>query len=697
MKKYVAFFVLLLLFGVFSVYATNPQINVTMREYVTRNVTYGPNSLALVAIENQTIFNITGVINITNVNQNYTLDDIWVYVGNVSNITSFIWNSSSRNSTIYGADDPNYCIEGTNICYNNTQLSASEFNNSLYHQNSIWIHVPELKPNQSSVWDYQLNNTEIVNSSLDMNTNYSNNKALTGTSFGVTQSLENVFFFHKPYADSCVYKINITLHTLNYSWVNSKGQTVNYTFYFNTSYYSLQNGNFSVDNSSNRTWYWYTNDTFCFPLGSTSNLTYKILVPETVPISDYYIFETEYLKYESHGLLSGAHVLDVKAVSEANKINLSKQIAKEQSVSVPGGNVTWNVTGSFSTPTDILFNLTKVTVWVAVRNDTTGPNINEISKDTVNSNITLERNYTWQGVRYYNASGSVVLNTSYKLNTSNALINSTNPWIMAKDPWLFNYTIPEYGSPVVFIKPFYTIYNDNGQNISYSNYSEGKGQIQVYYRVFNSTDQYNLQIYVVVGYFLRIMKNITLVNGTNDTYRIVIKVHNAGNQYTPIGLPIMVYDFVPTQFTVLTNLSDVGNSSIYMQSEMYNLSYFNRSVTGQYNGSVEVFKLTPNSSTSGALAPGQEDVNWTDPDDSFWVNYTIKGYGQYNIRDVYITGLDPMAIEGAGESARSIITDSVMLLKYNELPFAVVIVALFLGMFIFYGLVGSNKRGNRRI
>ncbi|MEM1988993.1 MAG: hypothetical protein QXS41_04105 [Candidatus Woesearchaeota archaeon] len=662
-------------FSIIGIFATEPQINITLYEYVTSNITFDPFEYCHIAetplpeCENRTTYSIRGYLEIENVNPNVTYNDLWVVIGNISNIKQYTRNDSSsyRLSWMYGNGTDE--VEALGVYYDKNSKTDTVF--TLSGQEYVVIHIPEIKPNEKVRWDYVVDENAVNKPPLNISTNYSHLKIITGGELTVNQFISNVFDYVKAYQDECIYDLNLTLKTRNGTWGSGSGTQYDFEFTFIDGSESIDDtDNFEIVKINNREWYVsLKNANFCMPLGYMVNISYKVKMPDTLPITDYYQFLDIDSSYRLNSLISSMNVLNIVATSEGNYINITKKITSDPNdlINLLGYNITWNISAGFYTTNNIVYNITKVTLWVSRRSQINESSfLEDIDNDTVTGMIPLIYNMTWEDVCYYrDNSGTIELfcdpNHPNKLNSDNGIIDYTKQWAMVQS-WFFNYSDPGRGSPILFAKVFYTLLNDNYENISKSNYSENVGQVRVFYRTFNESDRYTLQIYIVVDYYLQLIKNITKVSsGDENKYLVEIYVHNNGPSPTPKDRQILIYDFVPNTFNILTDLTEYTNDNIYpmaAKNPQYSVNYYNNDVSGKYNGKVLKFVLNP--PAGGAVFnPGNNDPNWENENATFIVRYEIEGQGEYNFREVYLTGLDPMLIEGAGASIKSLIIEMI--------------------------------------
>jgi hypothetical protein len=315
------------------------------------------------------------------------------------------------------------------------------------------------------------------------------------------------------------------------------------------------------------------------------NITFYVLAPENVPASGTYLWLTETSSYKIYALLSNLTIDEISAIGDID-ISESKEII-QPATNVNDTNVTWEVRGNLSVPYNIAYNITQVSVWVTT-------NLSPISMDTPFGR--LNKTYFPAGLQ-----------------------NETTPWGSETDAlgnFIFNYTDGSNSNsppPIVWIKPYYYLFN-------------GGNQVMVYNVTQNGTDTYMSYIYVVNGYWLQVDKNITSV--ASDIYEISIYVENIGNAWTPEDLAVTVYDFVPAEFIPPYDYTPAANS--------WDSS---ASVTGAgFNGTSYRFVIPNKPPYNASLGPGE-----------FWnVTYRVNGSGEYRVSELYIVGLDPRKVDGAG-------------------------------------------------
>ncbi len=248
-------------------------------------------------------------------------------------------------------------------------------------------------------------------------------------------------------------------------------------------------------------------------------------------------------------------------------------------------NVTWQANADVISPINASYELTKVTLWVT---ETIDPS---------NKTTTL-------------------FGTLQDDQTPGAVVNLTQSW--AANPWDFNFTDGSSSAappPIVWMRPYFNLRNAQGQIINSSLTQSGN-------------DIYMKYIYVINGYWLQIDKNITSVDA--DTYRIDIFVENIGNSWTPQHLVVTAYDYVPSEFAAY-NFSQGAASTGSANGTGFNGTSYQWIVPAKepYNASL------------GPSSESLENRTWN-------MSYYVNGTGDYRTSDLYIVGLDPRQVDGAG-------------------------------------------------
>ena len=577
-------------------YSSQEQIRVDLQEEVDQIVTYNPLSptsgIWADSNENQSVFNITGYITVSNQNPNgKTISDIYVSLDYTENITLPVY-FEGRNGTFVSSDPTS---------------------------GNLVLHIPEIATGENSTWIYTVNTTSI-RSPLNLTTNYSDTKVLAGVNFTLTDTLHNVFD-NVPYQlDTCIFNIvlNQTTTPVDFSGIPQD-------FLFDpTSIAGTDAGNVSYS-LDNKTQIWDTLGGDCLNQGSTIDVSYSVSTPYNIPKTGDFSVSNTSLSYELNQTISHLRVVDITAISEG-ELSFEKKIISPADPILYGSNVTWNVTGYFNTQTNITYNLTQVTLWVSQRNvngSYTDPNTVDVDPISA-ANLTID---------YF----------------PNALVNTSLSW--TSNTWLFNYS--DLPSPIVWMDINFTIQNDGTQLVNRS-------------VTRNGNDIHIKELYLIIGYWLEIEKNVTSLGG--DQYNIKIDVHNKGNQVTPGDAIVTIYDFVPNSF----NLS---SPMIYSTSTWYSTATANNSVVGPFNGTLWQWALIPTNVLNTSFDSGPSfnaNTTWS-------AEFNVTGFGDYDVLDVFVTGLDPQKVDGdAGASVQTTVTEILEKFQGTEALFAVVASVLLL-------------------
>lgn len=444
--------------------------------------------------------------------------------------------------------------------------------------NPFVMHIPELLAGESTLIEYNVSCLSVT-PPLDVETTYANSdhnfnrKVLAGNNWTINQTVINALVIDVP-----INNINITMTAQNVTW-NGTSDNFSLIYLYELGDYANVYGN----ETSDAIWNWVVNAGQLANYGDNTSIVFNMTAPDNIPTSMTYLGLIERLTYEVSYLSSNLSLDSITAVSDL-EFGTEKRIIQPAD-NDNNTNVTWRTNSDVYVPFNISYNLTVVTVWVT-------ESLNMSDKNT--SFGYLEINYT-PGVE----------------------INQTNPWAGA--PWDFNFTDASHNvsarPPIVWIRPFFHILSEGSQIVN-STLTQ------------NGADYYLKYIYVINGYWLQIDKNITSID--QDTYKIDVYVENIGNAWTPAGLVVTVYDFVPSEFT-MWNLSTSWDSNSTLLGTDFNGTSYRWSIPkkGVYNAS---------------LGPRTEDhANRT------WnVTYYVNGTGSYKVSDLYIVGLDPRQVDGAG-------------------------------------------------
>ena len=485
------------------------------------------------------------------------------------------------------------------------------------------IHIPELKFGENSIWQYSVNET-ISRPPLNVSTKYSQSKILAGESITVTDMIINVFDMPSYNSESCIYGIRYNQTTVPVNFSN-----LFYNFSFNKSTLVASDDSAYSNFTSSQNMYWDVRNGECLNFDEKEQINYTISAPFNIPKTSHYNMTNSILSYTLNSTISHLRVDDVIGVSEGIKIKEEKKIVEPSDTINYGSNVTWNATGYLESSTDITYKLNSFTMWVAKREGIAG-DPNTIDNDTI-SNVSL----------------------LYEL-TPNMIVNKTLPFVAPS--WFFNYS--DLPTPILYSKADFTIANDGAQLIN---------------RTFtrNQNEVYIKELYLIMGYWLDIEKNISAAQD-KDTYTIRIDVHNKGNQVTPGNAIVTVYDFVPSEFEVVGSMN-------YQLSSWYDTASGNNTVSGdEYNGTLYQWGIIPMNVQNTSLAQGpdkNENTTWS-------VEFNVTGDGDYDLLDVFITGLDPQKVDGASASKQVFVTEFVNKFRSTEGIFAAIA-----GLMLILGLV----------
>lgn len=418
-----------------------------------------------------------------------------------------------------------------------------------------------------------------VDPPLNIETNYTNaetginRKVLAGHNWTITQNASNQLAIGVP-----INSIDITIRAKNVSW-NTTDEPFELVNLYTVGDWSNVTGN----GTSNETWSWNVNGGTLNP-SAWNYITYDVQAPDNVPTSASYLALEEELSYSIAYLASNLSLTDVTGIADID-FDLNKRIVQPAD-NDNNTNATWEVNANIDVPANFSFNLTKVSLWVTTTLDPSDTNI-------------------------------PVFGPLNDTQLPNAEINQSASW--AATAWRFNYTdASDNGTsrpPIVWIRPYFTIMNAYNQIVN-STITQ------------NGNDYYMKYIYVVNGYWLQIDKNITNIGA--DQYQIDTLVENIGNAWTPNGLVVTVYDFVPAEFAPWDWSNGYDSNS---------------TVTGNgFNGSSYRWSIPLKSPRNASLGPSTETyLNRT------WnVSYKVNGSGDYRVSELYVVGLDPRKVDGAG-------------------------------------------------
>ena len=440
------------------------------------------------------IFNLTSEYELLSIPFSNSTNDS-LDITNVGTVLEMDFNLTSlREDKGYndGHDFARVQISGTTST--TEELSSVSFNITDYERNYAVVFVPQLRPGNQSVFDYNISSIT-VEPPLNISTEYTNpefeTKVLTGETFGIRISAENI----ATVGD--LEDVNITLRAEQVDVTNgSVTETFNFTLHNLSNNISISDDFANVDTSNNRTWYWAVNSG-TITGGNQYNISFDIKAPDTVATSNTYLALTQILGYRIPATASELGVSDVRAQA-AIRFNESKRIVSPQD-SAENRNVTWGSDPNVGTDLNITFTLEKVSLWVTEIRDP-------------NEKVGIDKDYDSLDLDF----------------------NMSNPW--PGDTWYFNFTDgSEAGSPppIIWMKPYWIIKNTGNQIINSS-------------VTVNGTDLYMNYIYVVGGYWLEVDKRV--IDTGDGQYDIFTEVYNRGNGHTPQNMTVTVYDFIPTEF-----------------------------------------------------------------------------------------------------------------------------------------------------
>ena len=637
---------------------SHTRVNITLQETVNHNVTFAEN---FDLEENRTYSLIEGVITVNNPGDE-TINDISIQLINIENLaTDFIYRSGSGREgfqTIFPSEETNYTVQenvttswlalpldldedGINdsVQHNNThlifnltseyELHAIPFSNSTndsldisnpgtvldmdfnltsvrqdtsyneghdfarvqlsgtvnnagtidpsettfeitdYERAYAVLHIPELRPGNQTVFDYEIDGLE-VSPPLNITTEYTNEefetKVLAGETFGIQILAENI----ATVGD--LEDVNITLRAEDVNVSNgTEWEVFNFTLHNLT-----QTGDWAnVDNTSDRTWYWTTNGG-TIAVGDEYNISFDIRAPDTVATSNTYLAMTQLLAYRIPATASELGVSDVRAKA-AIRFNESKRIVSPQD-SEENRNVTWASDPQVGTDLNISFTLERVSLWVTEIRD---PNEKVGLEETYNPNFPFDTNTKWD-----------------------------------TETWYFNFTdgsTADAPPPIIWMKPYWIIQNTGNQIINSS--------ITV-----NGTDLYMNYIYVVGGYWLEVDKQV--IDTGDGQYDIFTEVTNRGNGHTPQNMTVTVYDFIADNFDAYNFNPGPNNQS---------------QVSGEFSGTAYQWDVGLRTNLSTSFSPRGS----ADGLDTWSMNYSVNGTGDFQVSDLYIVGLDPRLVDGA--------------------------------------------------
>ncbi|MDA3854767.1 MAG: hypothetical protein PF569_00810 [Candidatus Woesearchaeota archaeon] len=466
--------------------------------------------------------------------------------------------------------------------------------------------VPDLGPGDNATFSYYVNVSNVV-PPMNFTTSYSDSRIFGGLPLTVSDNVVNNLN-GVSYPNSCIFNINIAQNAMT---ANNSGVLMNFT-YDDTTMTGTDAGN-ATFTADNRTINWNLWAGSCFNSTNATDISYDVKTPAVSVASDY-AFINSTMSYEANFTFSRVNLDSVSSV-----LNLALNFEKFLNNTLTGDNATWRISSEVINPTNISVNLTEVSLWVSVRDGTgtgfTNPGFRD--NDTVTGTDLL------------------------KIYNPNVLLNNTIlPWNNTGSEWYFNYTFSS--SPVVWMDIENNIINDGIQII---NRTVSYGENQIYIK----------EIYLATGYWLQINKNITRLS--DDTYNIYIQVVNLGTSPTPTDQVVQVYNFLPDTFNLTSGF-------VYQTSSWYTTTDANETLSDpDYTGTMFQYGIVPETNpynSSLDLYGGSVHIN-----NSWSVTFNVTGIGEYNFDDLFLTGVDPLNVEGYGSTLALIVESSYESLSAN--------------------------------
>ncbi len=502
------------------------------------------------------------------------------------------------------------------------------------------IEIPELMPGNYSTWSYNVSCLTVappvsidtmyagLNSGLDR-------KVLAGENWTVTQNVTNALSILKN-----ISQLKIEIYSNSIFANASNGSTLrNFTLVqlVNPFRGSTNDADNVTGNATNdRNWNWT-------PGGGTLNTTQEynisfiVKAPDMTPESGIYLALTERLSYVVEYASSNLTITMIRAKGPG-LFRESKKIIQPADDNPNSTNVTWQVDAMFNTSYNISYNLDAVSLWITESlnpgNSTT--RFGELNK-TYNPDTVINITDQW----YTDPSGT--FNTSWKFNFTDGSDDNSPP-------------------PIVWMRPYFELINSYNQILNSSFTQSGN-------------DYYMKYVYVVNGYWLQVDKNVSNIG--EDQYLINITVENIGNAWTPSGLDVTVYDFIPAEFN--------WSLATFTQQPNRNESVF----SGTFNGTAFRWVIPRKVPFNASLGPKTET-----PINRIWTTeYRVNGTGDYRVSELYIVGLDPRKVDGAG-SHEGITVISGFISGTKEMVYLIGLIAL-IGLNVLNFIM--TRRINRRL
>ena len=218
-------------------------------------------------------------------------------------------------------------------------------------------------------------------------------------------------------------------------------------------------------------------------------------------------------------------------------------------------------------------------------------------------------------------------------------IDLDTTWI--GEAWMFNFSDGSNAAnppPIVWMRPFWIIKNTGNQIVNSS-------------FTVNGTDMYLNYIYVVNGYWLEIQKEV--IDVAESQYDIRTRVINRGNGHTPQNMTVTIYDFIPEGFDAFNFVPNYGASE---------------AVSGEFTGRAYFWDVGLRTDLQTSFSPRGS----LDGLDTFFINYTVNGSGDFRVSDLYIVGLDPRLVDG-GNSFEGVAIISAIASTSRELLYLAIV------------------------
>lgn len=504
-------------------------------------------------------------------------------------------NYEGNGSIVISNVHPNISVENIQLNFKNigsisnvSFLSGRNGSVDRIEGNYLHLFIPDLGPGQSTIFRYDLN-VSTISPPLNFTTSYSENRILAGEGIKLYDTVSNSLDL-VTYDDTCIYNISIIQQALN---VNVSGSI--YDFIFDNT--SLLGGGSSNVVMNNKTLQWDVNALSCLNSGNSSSINYDLFTPSQIINESSYDIINSTMSFNYNSTFSN---LQLNKVSSS--LSLDLKFTKNLIDTINQSDGTWEIFSTIQNPYNVGVNLKQVSLWVSQRDGTgtgfTNPGL--LDNDSVSSQLLLKDYYP------------------------HSILNLTTNYTNFGDEWFFNYSYIQ--SPIVWMNLNHDII-DNDVQIRDTTLSIGES----FY--------YTKELYVQTGYFLRISKNITRLG--DQLYEVEIFLRNIGPSQTPQDQIVVVYNFLHSDFTL-------ESPFLFSSSPWYNSDSTNETLLDAiYNGVMFQYALVPqtsfNTSLDAYLGSFHQNNTWS-------VRYNISGTGEFNFDDLFILGVDPLAVGEVGGS-----------------------------------------------